>query len=278
MINLRDILSLLMETSREQEDRDQKNNDTTFGQDFGGRNVPTPAQQAARDAAGVPKGAQSSGGRWYDSKGEYLGRTINGRFQAKTPDEQEKARSRGGSANNPGDSWRSQGERDRRSQDAERAATHGTPQERTKRAATRSVGRIADKMGFNPTTLAASREMGQLAMDIDGGKLPKAPNPLPNHDPEDAEVSYMTVDDYQRRMNRPDPPSEQEIDAAGRFFSKYATRETSPFPSGVHKASGVPLGVHKGEDGQSYVILRARSRQAQLSYKEHKMIRLSEFI
>jgi hypothetical protein len=254
MISLKALIaSLIKETSPTAWKKNQKDSEQFgSGLDGGPTNVGagslSPAQIAAREKAGVPKDAISQpGGNWYDKSGKYLGRTRAGKFVKADEKEQEKAQQRGG---HEGDSdYRSQQSRtDRAKVDAETERLRSTRQRQVK-AASSAVQTRQTKMGLNPQTGGMSREMIGLVDKLSADKNSKFENPNEKlGTQQDKEILAVGLDDYIQATGG--KTNEREIAAVGKANS--AMPEISP-----HR--GTPLGVHTGEDGKKYVMMRAKN-------------------
>jgi len=254
MLSLKNlIVSLINETSptawkKAQKDSEQFGSGLEKGPAMVGAPALSSTQISAREKAGVPKDAIGQpGGRFYDKSGNYLGRTVDGKFKKADEKEQEKAYQRGG---HEGDSdYRSQQSRtDRAKVDAETERLRSTRTRQVK-AASSAVQKRQSKMGLNPQTGGMSREMIGLVDRLSGDKNSKFQNPNEKLGTEqDKEILAVGLDDYIQATGG--KTNEKEIDAVGK--ANAAMPEISP-----HR--GTPLGVHTGGDGKKYVMLRAKN-------------------
>jgi hypothetical protein len=247
MIKLINLLSELMEVSPKKAGEEERDAQAAGAGSFTGTNQLNTAQQEKRKQMGVPPEAVSIGfGRWADKQGNMIGKTVKGKFMPVKADDAQKATQRGGQY---ADQQRTQQARTQKAaQDAEQEKNL-SPEKRKERTVQGAAQRLQQsKMGYNPKTGGRSREMEDLVYKLSNDKNSKFPNPNPNPKTEqDKEILATPLEDYLKAAPN---TNEREINAAGKANSTYP--QHAP-----HR--GAPLGVHTGEDGKKYVMMRAKN-------------------
>lgn len=239
------LMQLLTEVSPGQAKKDDTTADTETGRGSyitspagAPSNGLTPAQIEKRKQMGVPITAvHAAYGRWTDKSGKTLGFTRDGKFVPAADDADAKASQRGHGG--VGAQARTQQSRTQSASQDQKNASYATPQQKAKKVAAGAVDRLQSKWGApSVKNFASTKYTDMVTSGKPGG------NPLPNAAPDDKNVIGIPLADYEKQTGA----SRKELSAVGKYNSKYGV--TGP------QGKGLPLGVHDGKDGSSWVILR----------------------
>jgi len=241
------LIQLLTEVSPGQAKKDDTAADTQTGRGSYLTSPPgapanglTPAQVEKRKQTGVPIDAVHAGyGRWTDKSGKTLGFTRDGKFVPAATDADAKASQRGhGGA---GAQARTQQSRTQSASQDQKNASYATPQQKAKKVASAAVDKLQSRWGAQSVKNLASSKYTDM---VNSGKPGK--NPLQGASAEDGTVIGIPLADYEKQTGA----SRKELDAVGKYNSKYGATGA--------QGKGLPLGVHDGKDGSSWVILRSQ--------------------